>query len=282
MTHYEIHEAADIFPTMDSARFAELHTDIRANGLIHPIVLCGGKILDGRNRYRACHEAGVEPRFIDYIGNPFAYAWSVNAQRRDLVAEQRAAIWLEAAERSEAWRAEQERIARTADEKRAKAARGNQNAAKDKNSPATTCGDTKRDYSTEQQAKSSTAAAKASGTNRGAIERQQTLRNNRPDLAAKVRSGDMKPTEARRQMKKAEAVKKIAALPEGKYRVIYADPPWDYNNELDVSGYTRVAASGTLPADAAGRNLRAQCEVSRRARQCLVALGHDTAIAASL
>jgi N6-adenosine-specific RNA methylase IME4 len=103
---------------------------------------------------------------------------------------------------------------------------------------ATSCGST-----SDKSAKASTAAAKASGTNRGAIERQQTLRTKRPDLAAKVRSGEIKPTEASRQMKKAQVVEKIAALPKGKYRVIYADPPWEYNNESDVAGYTTVAAS---------------------------------------
>jgi hypothetical protein len=235
-TSLSFHDAAGIFPMMDAARYAELVADIGTNGLVHPIVLCDGKILDGRNRYRACLEAKVEPKFIDFAGNPFDYAWSANAQRRDLVAEQRAAIWLEANERSEAWRAEQDRMERAANEKRSDAQRGIPKA--DKERAATTCGST---------FKASTAAAKASNTNRGAIERQQTLRTKRPDLAAKVRSGDIKPTEALRQMKKGQVVERIAALPEGKYRVIYADPPWDYKNEFDVAGYTTVAGTDHYP-----------------------------------
>jgi N6-adenosine-specific RNA methylase IME4 len=37
-------------------------------------------------------------------------------------------------------------------------------------------------------------------------------------------------TEAMRQLKKAQVAQKVEALPEGKYRVIYADPPWQYND----------------------------------------------------
>jgi N6-adenosine-specific RNA methylase IME4 len=229
--HLDVHPAADLFPLMDAERFAALVADIRAKGLLHPIVLCNGKILDGRHRYRACIEAGVVPKFIDYIGNPFDYAWSVNGQRRDLVAEQRAALWLEAIEGSEAWRAEQKRIAHTADEKRSEAQKGIPKA--DKERAATTCGST-----SDKSAKASTAAAKASGTNRGAIERQQMLRNNRPDLAAKVRSGELKPNEAKWQMRSEAVLEKAqTSPPTGKYRVIYADPPWDYGNHIQLEAY---------------------------------------------
>ena len=40
----------------------------------------------------------------------------------------------------------------------------------------------------------------------------------------------MKPTEALRRIKKVRGPAKVAALPEGKFRVIYADPPWQYND----------------------------------------------------
>src|SRR5262245_11708871 len=89
------HPAADCFPMMDAERFAELKSDIALQGQLQPIVLHDGQILDGRNRYRACRELGVEPTFSTYNGSsPYSYVWSQNAQRRDLIKEQRAAIFV--------------------------------------------------------------------------------------------------------------------------------------------------------------------------------------------
>lgn len=49
----EFHPLANIFPLMEGAAFDELKADIRDNGVRDEIVMYEGKILDGRNRYRA-------------------------------------------------------------------------------------------------------------------------------------------------------------------------------------------------------------------------------------
>ena len=52
------HPLADLFPLLEGEDFEQLVTDIRENGLYEPIVMLDGRILDGRNRYRACLSAG--------------------------------------------------------------------------------------------------------------------------------------------------------------------------------------------------------------------------------
>ena len=63
------HPLANIFPLIDGAAFDELVADIKSHVLREPIWLYDGQILDGRNRYRACNAAGIEPRFTAYEGN---------------------------------------------------------------------------------------------------------------------------------------------------------------------------------------------------------------------
>jgi ParB-like chromosome segregation protein Spo0J len=55
------HPLAEIFPFIEGDDFDELVKDIRERGLRERIELLHGRILDGRNRYRACVAAGLIP-----------------------------------------------------------------------------------------------------------------------------------------------------------------------------------------------------------------------------
>jgi ParB-like chromosome segregation protein Spo0J len=75
-------------------QFKDLVADIAAHGLREPIVMFGGKILDGRNRYRACLRAGVRPRFEEFKGDDNdarAFVFSKNICRRHLKAKEKKA-----------------------------------------------------------------------------------------------------------------------------------------------------------------------------------------------
>jgi hypothetical protein len=68
--------------------------DIQARGLLVDIMTCKGEILDGRNRYRACRDAAVAPRFTEWDGkgSPLDFVVSMNLRRRHLSNGQRAMI----------------------------------------------------------------------------------------------------------------------------------------------------------------------------------------------
>jgi len=91
----DFHPLANEFPLLDedSPEFLALVEDIRANGLQEPIRLFEGKILDGRNRYRACLKTGKELRTEE---PPMTYeqardfSISKNLQRRHLTRSQQA------------------------------------------------------------------------------------------------------------------------------------------------------------------------------------------------
>lgn len=88
------HPYADAWPVLSDEDLAELAEDIKANGLMNPIVLLDNAILDGRNRYGACLMANIEPTFIQYDGDdPLGFVQSVNGARRHQSKGSKAASW---------------------------------------------------------------------------------------------------------------------------------------------------------------------------------------------
>jgi ParB-like chromosome segregation protein Spo0J len=93
MTPLEDHPIAALFPLLPDAELDALAEDIGERGLLSPILVHEGKILDGRNRYRACLKAGVEPETAIYTGtDPIKDTLSLNLHRRHLSESQRAMI----------------------------------------------------------------------------------------------------------------------------------------------------------------------------------------------
>jgi ParB-like chromosome segregation protein Spo0J len=89
-----VHPLAAIFPMLPDDELADLAEDIKANGLIHSIMLdqAGKVLVDGRNRLAACEIADVEPHFerLPPGIEPADYIASVNLARRHMTAGQRA------------------------------------------------------------------------------------------------------------------------------------------------------------------------------------------------
>lgn len=87
----EFHEIANVFPLMAGRDFEELAKDISRFGLRHPITIFENKILDGRNRYRACLTVVVDPTFVQFEGDwdeAIQFVKSENLARRHLTPSQ--------------------------------------------------------------------------------------------------------------------------------------------------------------------------------------------------
>jgi hypothetical protein len=88
------HPAASLFPWPTESVYRQLRDDIAAHGLRQEIVKLADAILDGRTRYIACVELGVEPVYKEWdgMGEPLDFVVSENLHRRHLNDDQRAAI----------------------------------------------------------------------------------------------------------------------------------------------------------------------------------------------
>ncbi len=84
---YATHRFADFIPVADDKDQYALRQSITDIGLLEPIVLFEGAILDGRHRYKACCVVGIEPRFTEFEGNEeqaLQFVLAKNIARRQL------------------------------------------------------------------------------------------------------------------------------------------------------------------------------------------------------
>ena len=101
---YPVHPVASLFPMIDDDALNALAEDIKKNGQREPILVAflDGRelnepvVVDGRNRFKACEIAGVEPEFSnDYVMEPDEIGpWVIshNLHRRHLTVSQKAAV----------------------------------------------------------------------------------------------------------------------------------------------------------------------------------------------
>jgi hypothetical protein len=90
---YPVHPAADLFPMMAQVELQALGADIARNGQRFPILLWNGTLVDGRNRMAACREVGITPSVetVDFNSEAecIRFIISNNIHRRHLTAKDR-------------------------------------------------------------------------------------------------------------------------------------------------------------------------------------------------
>jgi len=216
---YAAHPAAAIFPLLDDEAMDRLAADIGKNGLLHPVVLAAGKVLDGRNRLEACRRAKVMPRTVEFSGpDPVAYVISANLERRHLSAGQLAVV----AERLLPMLEEQARERMLA-------------------------GKAPDPSEIIQQGRSAEIAAQMVGANPHYVSDVKRLADESPALHEAVESDAMTVPAAMREFRReenrriAEATPSVVTHVQGqRYRTIVIDPPWDASDEGDVDQMGRT------------------------------------------
>lgn len=258
MIEKSFHPVADIFPLLAETELSALAQDIATNGLREPIWLYDDRIIDGRNRYRACLSAGVDPVFRPWLGDeaelvPFVV--SLNLHRRHLNESQRAMV-------------------------AAKIANLAEGRPRDK-SDAPLLGETAQICAVSQEAaadllnvsRRSVQAARAVKSE-GAPELVEAVEQGRVSVSAAadvaripqaeqveiVAKGEREILEAakriraeRAEVRREERLDRIAEISKGnaelkteaRYPVIYADPPWRY--ELPAMGGTNRSIENHYP-----------------------------------
>ena len=91
---YTVHPLAHLFPPLSPEQFQALVSSIMALGLLDPITVWQGQIIDGLHRLRACREACVEPRYeyLDDDADPVKYVIAKNGTGREMDESQRAVV----------------------------------------------------------------------------------------------------------------------------------------------------------------------------------------------
>jgi N6-adenosine-specific RNA methylase IME4 len=257
MTTLEYHPLANLFPLIEGPDFEEFCAGIKADGILHDkIVLLDGKILDGRNRYRACRATGVTPHYETFNpkihGDPLTFVISKNLHRRHLDKSQRAQIAAESEtlrhggdRRSDqdanlhldrATRAEQfgvsERSIATAAEVRDHGVPELREAVKAGEVTVTAAVEIVRSMPVEEQRKLLADVAEAPDTKKAFSGVVKDLRRKKQDEK-----------KAKRLDKVRDLGDKMRALPDEKYGVILADPEWPFEVWSEDTGQDRAAAN---------------------------------------
>lgn len=271
----EFHQVANIFPLLEGEDFEKLKADVQANGLLESIWLHpDGRIIDGRNRYRACLEVGAEPvyRTWDGKGSLVEFVTSLNLHRRHLTSSQRAALAVEI-ERMLAEEARKRQLAtlkqgdRSPDVERFPP-RDGQGKARDR---AAVIMGTNGRYVSDAKKLADEVPVVFEQVKRGKLNIPEAKKLSRLPEAARepvlqrILAGQARTVkEAHRQVKDEEAAQRMASpSPPAvvadckiiigdarhmdlsqfeRYGVIIADPPWPYDNPKDhdprMGGYT--------------------------------------------
>jgi N6-adenosine-specific RNA methylase IME4 len=215
-------EFQELIPPLTKEEFEGLKADLIENGCRDKIILWKEYIIDGHHRYAICtkHDILFETMEIQGLETELdVKLWMIKNQigKRNLTVIQRAelAIHLESIEKI-----------------RAKERQGTRTDLIESNIPPDLGECSKQGEALER-------AAKSVGLGYETVRKTKKIFEQAPlEIIEKVKQGDISIDRAYTNIRKAERLEanKVTEWPDGKYRVIYADPPWSYGDERSGMG----------------------------------------------
>jgi N6-adenosine-specific RNA methylase IME4 len=230
-------EFKKLIPPLTAEEFKQLEDNCISEGIRDAIVTWNGYIIDGHNRYEIAQKYGLEFRVeaMEFEGEEEAKDWMDANQlgRRNLTPDQRKIL-----------------IGRRYNrDKKPQGGTGINQYTKEQSGQSV------------HSAKTSKRLAKENNVNEKSVRRYgkdaekfEEIKEKQPELADKIWSGEISLSDIKKEEKKAEIIKKKEEYVERvesittnefkvdifntneKFRVIYADPAWRYNDKCEGGG----------------------------------------------
>lgn len=211
-------EFKSLIPALTTEEYAGLEQSILEEGCRDALITWKGTLIDGHNRYEICQKNGIpfktsEKMFDSRID---VEIWIIINQfsRRNLTTGQKASLTEPLRERWEIKAKENLSLS------------GGDRKSEDKKSGF---------MNSQNPINTTKELSKISGLGEQTISRyNQISKKALKEIKHKVDKGEITINQAYVQMRREEAKKAIKEIEpiSGKYRVIYADPPWKYGNNM--------------------------------------------------
>ena len=226
-------EFKNLIRPLTEDEFKVLEENLKKNGCRDPItILEDGTIIDGHNRYKICQEHNIKySTFVqkDLETGTDIKLWMLYNQigKRNYTSFDKSLVAIEI-EKLESIKAK-ERMLKLSNLKQFQ-------ELEEQNDLPARSDLTER----EESGKALEKAAKAVGVGYGTVYKTKQILAKAPEeVIEKVRKGDVSVDRAYQKIQRAERLERNQATewPKGKYRIIYADPPWQYGDERSGGSY---------------------------------------------
>ena len=216
------HPISILFPSMSDEEYNALKKDIDKNGLLEPIWIYQGAVIDGRHRFKACEELRITPKTKEWTGTGslLEFVVALNLKRRHLSSSQKAALAVELLPHLEAESKKRQGHGQTA--------------------PGKTLTAILPQALSILEGESRVQAALMTQSSPRYVSDAKTIKQVSPKLFEEVRSGNLTIPKAKRKIE-LDRRKNTPPIPppSGAYNVIYADPPWEYEFSMSDRGHPK-------------------------------------------